>query len=384
MDDLFAYMVLRQVRGVGTSVWSRLGGVPGCLSATLAGDLRYLQDKHEEPLREFLRDRVSVLEAGKRATQQLGWLCKHRVRVLHRDSEEYPRSLADIPDPPAWLFVWGCPEVLRVPAIAIVGSRNASGFGRDLAFVLGRELASLGMVVVSGLARGIDTAAHRGALEAQGQTLAVFGCGLDRTYPADNAVLSASIRKQGACVSEYPPGAPPRAYHFPERNRIIAGLCLGVVVVEATLKSGSLITARLACEYNREVFAIPGSVSAERSRGCHFLIKQGAKLAEGLLDIVEEIPQIAELSAMEQRQRHVVDDSGKGPVPRGGGRETEDQDVRTVQLLALLADGTMAVEDLGRKLHMEVPELLQLLTELELEDQVIRSGAGYRLRATVG
>lgn len=178
-------------------------------------------------------------------------------------------------------------------AIAIVGTRHATAGGRAFTEELSRNLASLGFTIVSGLARGIDAAAHRGALNASGRTLAVLGCGVDRTYPPEHRLLREQIEASGAVLSEFPVGTPPRGYHFPRRNRVISGLSLGVVVTEAAKQSGSLITARLASEQNREVFAVPGHVKHEMARGPHSLIKQGAKLVEDSEDILEElVPQL--------------------------------------------------------------------------------------------
>ena len=225
-------------------------------------------------------------------------------RILHMTKEgnwsiisildpAYPRRLTMIPNPPPLLYVTGCLKKIDDQALAIVGSRRATLAGRALTQNLSRDLAALGFTIVSGMARGIDTAAHRGALQSSGRTLAVLGCGIDRTYPPEQVPLRKDIEANGAVLSEFPPGTPPHARHFPQRNRIISGLCLGVVVTEAALQSGSLITAKLAVEQNRDVFAVPGPVTKENHRGPHNLIKQGAKLIENSQDILEElIPQL--------------------------------------------------------------------------------------------
>jgi DNA processing protein len=199
--------------------------------------------------------------------------------------------LRQIPDPPAILFVKGGSEVLAMPQIAMVGSRSPTPAGQRIAREFARELAATGLVITSGLAIGIDAASHEGALEGRGLTIAVAGTGLDRVYPRHHATLADRILEAGgALVSEYPPGIGPLATNFPRRNRIISGLALGAVVVEATLRSGSLITARMALEQNRDVFAVPGSIHSPLSRGCHRLIQEGAKLVQEPSDILEEYP----------------------------------------------------------------------------------------------
>jgi len=207
-------------------------------------------------------------------------------RLLARDDPGYPPQLAAIPDPPAVLYLRGDAAALAAPAVAIVGSRRPTPAGRATAFEFARQLAGRGLVVTSGLATGIDAAAHRGALAAGGLTVAVCGTGLDRTYPPGHAALAAEIAVHGALVSEFPPGALPLPHHFPRRNRIISGLSLGVLVVEARFRSGSLITARLAAEQGREVFALPGSIHNPLARGCHRLIRDGARLVETVEEVV--------------------------------------------------------------------------------------------------
>jgi len=225
----------------------------------------------------------------------LGWFSQPDRHLLTWFDDDYPRLLREIPDPPAALFVMGKRELLSQPQLAVVGSRNASAAGRENAQAFARELAQAGLVITRGLALGIDGAAHRGALDAGAATLAVTGNGLDRVYPARHRDLAHTIASQGALVSEFPPGTPPRPENFPIRNRIVSGLALGVLVVEAAERSGALITARLASEQGREVFAIPGSIHSPLSRGCHRLIRQGAKLVETARDILEELGPLARL-----------------------------------------------------------------------------------------
>jgi DNA processing protein len=223
-----------------------------------------------------------------RAAAALADAAMRGLRPVVRGDDEYPACLAAIPGAPLVLWTRGVLGPTEL-AVAVVGSRTATPHALDVGFQLGEGLARAGLVVVSGLARGVDSAAHRGALHARGRTIAVLGCGADIVYPAEHVQLAASISQSGALVSELPPGAPPLAWHFPRRNRIISGLSLGVVVVEAATDSGSLITAKCALEQNRAVMAVPGGVLSGRNRGAHALIKDGARVVEGVNDILEEL-----------------------------------------------------------------------------------------------
>ncbi|MCP4715769.1 MAG: DNA-protecting protein DprA, partial [Deltaproteobacteria bacterium] len=211
------------------------------------------------------------------------------ISIVTVASSEYPELLRQVYDPPPFLYVKGKLHHDDRNAVAIVGSRNASEYGLRVAESLSRDLVRCGLTVVSGLARGIDARAHAAALSGGGRTIAVLGCGVDVVYPPELKRLYAAIAEQGALVSEYAPGTRPLSYHFPARNRIISGMCRGVAVVEASPKSGSLITARLAAEQGREVFAVPGNVYSYKTRGTHMLLKSGAKLVDDVRDIVEEL-----------------------------------------------------------------------------------------------
>jgi DNA processing protein len=218
--------------------------------------------------------------------RDLAWLEGPNRRLLTADDPRYPRQLAAVPGMPPALFIEGDPAVLSLPQVAIVGSRAATAAGREAAFDFAARLAAAGFAITSGLAAGIDGQAHRGALAAQGATIAVCGTGLDRVYPAEHRELAAGISASGALVSEFPTGTPPRADNFPRRNRLMSGLALGVLVVEAASRSGSLITARHAGEQGREVMAIPGSIHNPLARGCHRLIRDGAALVETIDDVL--------------------------------------------------------------------------------------------------
>lgn len=286
---------------------------------------------------------------------------KDRETEIPRGASGYPPSLEYIHDPPPVLWLRGARTEFagRSLAIAIVGARDASAYGIGVASRLASELASRGVTIVSGLALGIDAAAHRGALAAGGDTVAVLGCGTDVVYPRRNAALRSEILARSCLVSELPPGTPPAAFHFPRRNRIISGLSLGVVVVEAGERSGSLGTARHALEQGRDVFAVPGAVGAPRSRGPHALLKAGAKLVESADDVLEEYPEIARrLSAPSL------------PSP---------ESVSTI--VAVLRERPDSADGLALRLRRQVPEILRELLDLELRGEVLR-GPGGRFFAT--
>jgi len=280
-------LALLRISGVGSLTLNRLltrfGSAQSIFSASRA-ELSEIPRLTKKSLEQIL-----VGPNLEQIQPDLEWLATPSHTLLQRGGSDYPPLLLEIPDPPPLLFVAGDLPLLTAPQIAIVGSRSATPAGIAIARELAGELATIGITVTSGLASGIDSAAHRGALQADGRTIAVIGTGPDRVYPTSNRELSRQITARGTLISEYPVGTPPLRENFPRRNRIISGLSLGVVVVEASLRSGSLITAGFALEQNREVFAVPGSIRSSTAKGCHKLIKQGAKLTESATDIVEEI-----------------------------------------------------------------------------------------------
>ncbi len=276
---------------------------------------------------------------------------------LDAASDDYPALLRQLRDSPDPLFVAGDPTCLHLPAIAIVGSRNPSRGGAENAYQFSRHLARAGFCIVSGLAQGIDTAAHRGALDGGGPTVAVLGHGLDQIYPRANRALAETIAASGAVISEYPAGTPPLRGHFPERNRLISGLCIGTLVVEAAKRSGSLITARLAGDQGREVFAIPGSIHNPMARGCHQLIRQGARLVESVDDILNELASLL---------GHVMQNSGAGTDPP----ETPERDGDYLKLLDALAYDPQNPDELAQKSGLTIEQVSSMLLILELEGDV--------------
>jgi DNA processing protein len=275
------------------------------------------------------------------------------VRYLEADHAEYPAALRALAPAPA-LWVRGTLRAEDQLAVAIVGARRASPYGIEVAERLANDLAARSVTIVSGLARGIDTAAHRGALAAGGRTIAVLGSGVDVLYPPENAALAREIAARGALVSQFPPGAPPLAYHFPTRNRTLAALALGVVVVEAAERSGSLITAGFAGDLGREVFAVPGKITSPTSAGAHRLLKDGATLVERWSDVVQELPEPW------RRRVHAAAVSSMGPAgPPAGGDET--------RILALLSeDEAQHIERLIARAGTSAASVGAILTALEL------------------
>lgn len=291
------------------------------------------------------------------------------IRPIPVDDEGYPPLLRTIVDPPPILWCLGAAGVLTRPAVAIVGSRAASSYALEVAGRLGAELAGRGVTVVSGLARGADGAAHRGTLDGGGSTIAVLGSGVDRIYPPEHDALAASICKDGALVSEYGPGVPPLPDHFPLRNRLISGISLGVVIVEANEKSGSLITARYALEQGRDVMAVPGSVLGGRNRGSHALLKDGAKVVETADDILEEL-------------------GWPAPAEATGRIDGPDKKVcnslQTDDLLRKLTPGeSYDLDELSATVGLTGSKLLPRLTEWEMQGQLVRL-AGGRYMLAVG
>lgn len=286
------------------------------------------------------------------------WLEQDGHHLLTLGDPGYPERLLQIEDPPLLLYCVGQPLARAGAALAVVGSRNPTAQGLQNARQFSRALAEAGVTIVSGLALGIDGAAHEGALEgaagAAPATIAVIGTGADRVYPSRHLQLAHRIAERGTLVSEYPLGTPPLQENFPRRNRIIAGLSLGTLVVEAALRSGSLITARLAAEQGRDVFAIPGSIHAPQSRGCHALLRQGAKLVESAQDVLEDLQLVA-------------------PAPRGDAEEVPEGDDA---LLAALGYDPVGLDALIARTGIPAPQLQAQLLELELAGHVARLPGG--------
>lgn len=302
------------------------------------------------------------------------WLGESRHRLITWSDEDYPALLRRAPNPPAALFVDGQVEVLWSAQIAVVGSRNPTAAGIDHAADFADSFCRSGFTVTSGLAEGIDAAAHRAVLKAGGTTIAVVATGLDLVYPARHAALAEAIAEQGAVVSEYPPGSDARREYFPQRNRIIAGLSLGTLVVEAAQRSGALITARLASEAGREIFALPGSIHNPMAKGCHRLIREGAALVETSAEVIDALGPVAAELAAHLRQRldpalAAADSPGVSPG-----------DPQRARVWRALGHDPVDLDTLARRTGLTVDALSAMLLPMELEGEVVAELGRYARR----
>lgn len=283
--ELASWLALNQISGLGNEGLRRLlqaFGTPAHIFATPAHALRQV-------VKPAVADAIAQGVDEEALAPIATWLEDPNNFVVTLADPDYPQALLNISDPPLLLYVKGQRALLNRPTLAVVGSRNASAQGLKNAEAFAQAASTAGLCIASGMAHGIDAAAHRGGLRGTSSSIGVIGTGLDKVYPAANRELAHQLALEGALISEFPLGTPPLAANFPRRNRIISGLSLGCLVVEASLQSGSLITARMALEQGREVFAIPGSIHSPQAKGCHYLIKQGAKLVECAQDILEEL-----------------------------------------------------------------------------------------------
>ena len=359
--ELRDWLIVLRTPGLGPGgLRERLAAAGGRIGEVLAQLRRHgsaLDPEAQTWLKQPDEDRLAA---------DLAWLAKPGHRLLRCTEADFPPQLENIPQPPAVLFVSGDAGLLLRPQVAIVGARSASVAGRNTAGAFAKQLAQAGFVITSGLADGIDGAAHEAALDAGLPTVAVIGTGPDLVYPRKHRGLSARVEAQGALVSEFPPGMAARADHFPRRNRLIAGLSLGTLVVEAGLQSGSLITARLAAEQGREVFAVPGSIHNPLARGCHRLIRDGARLVESPSEIVETLVPAAQALGAELALRLERSPAASGEdnrVASGGWRD----DPQYRRLLGALGHDPAALDQLAERTGQSAAELSSMLLMLELE-----------------
>ncbi len=351
-DRLLPWLQLSLTRGLAGSDWRKLLGA--------FGSPQRIVSQPEQALRQVIAPalaaeiaRASNVDAVDAA---LRWMHEPQRTILTLDDPRYPALLRETHDPPPVLYARGQLELLDRTALAIVGSRNATAQGIRNAEAFARTIADAGVCIVSGLALGIDAAAHRGALAGSGSTIAVLGNGIDEVYPRRNEELLETVFTHGLVLSEFALGTPPLAAHFPRRNRIISGLTRGCLVVEAAVPSGSLITARSAVDMGRDVFAIPGSIHSPLSRGCHYLIKQGAKLVETASDVLEELG----IHAPSQQ--------------RPASREKLSPEARAV--MQALGHDPCDVDSLSVRTSIPLPQLLAVLGELEIDAHVSRNPDG--------
>ena len=366
------------------TAWLVLARAPGVHAGTLAPLLAHFTSAHAlataspAALRAASANAslINYLQRAVEPRTDLHWLGHEHHHLVPWGSALYPSLLAELRDAPAVLYVRGDPSMLSLPQLAIVGSRNPTPAGRENARNFAAHLGQCGLTITSGLALGIDSASHEGALLTPGRTIAVCGTGLDIRYPRANTALAEAIAEGGALVSEFPLGSGALKSHFPRRNRIISGLSLGTLVVEAAIRSGSLITARLAADAGREVFAIPGSIHNPMARGCHRLIRQGAKLVETAADIFEELrPLATSLEALLPQPSFTA----KAFEPAGNSASPLDKEYEI--LLDALGFEPAGVDLLVERTGLRVDEVASMLLILELENRVESYPGGLYVRA---
>ncbi len=354
MENILPWFALKSVPGIGSHLFKRL------IDKFKSPHLVFEASSNDLLKVDGITDRlVSAIKRHKipeHVKKDFDSVIENGCRIVTMLDPDYPPLLLEIPDPPPFLYVLGQLDS-SIMNIAIVGSRNATPYGLSTTKRLCNDLALRGITVVSGMARGIDTAAHEGALLGKGKTIAVLGSGFERVYPAENLNLFHKIAENGAVVSEFPLKTEPEAHNFPIRNRIISGISLGTVVVEATKKSGSLITARLAAEQNREVFAVPGSINSFKSIGAHTLIKQGAKLVEHAQDIIEELSPLIQAYAATNDKNKKMD-----KLPSLSSEES--------LVLKELGPYPVHIDEIVRNISMESGKVSGILLRLELKEIV--------------
>jgi DNA processing protein len=364
----------------GLASWLQLTLTPGIGAAAIRGLLRQFGlpqnviDRKPSELAAYVTpgELESMASAPVRdaVARALAWAATPGHFIVTLADGAYPRALLEIPDPPSLLYAAGCIELLQRPALAIVGSRNATAQGESNAESFAKAFSDAGLTIVSGLAMGIDAAAHCGGLAGPGSTIAVLGTGIDIIYPRRNAQLAAQIAERGLLVSEFPLGTAPAAYNFPKRNRLISGLARGCLVVEAASASGSLITARTAADQGREVFAIPGSIHSPLSRGCHALIKSGAKLVESAEDVLDELSGFHRSGYASTTARAMPGDGEQ--LPAAGG------------LLAHMGHDPVDIDALCTRAGMTAKQVSSELLRLELDGRVAALPGGLYQRLEKG
>ena len=362
--DLNLWLWLNHIPGLGNAAFCQLLAKFGSPEGIFSAKLNQLREIVNDEIAQKISKGVNVDAIA----PTLKWLEKDNVHLITLADSTYPQKLLEVSNPPALLFAIGHLHWLNHPTIAMVGSRSPTPQGEKNAEDFAKSLCEQGLCVVSGMALGIDGAAHRGALKANGATIAVVGTGLDIVYPARHRDLAHKIAERGLILSEFPLGTPSKAQNFPRRNRLISGLSLGCLVVEANIESGSLITARLAAEQGREIFAIPGSIHSPVTKGCHQLIKQGAKLVESVQDILEEInwPNIA--------------NSLPSISPSGLLGDLAPNSLQVNTALDLMGFDAMSFEQLRTSTRLTTEALSAMLMLLELENKIKSLAGGHYQR----
>jgi DNA processing protein len=355
--DLASWAALTQIPGLGNEGLRRLLHTFGSPEQVFAAPVHQLR-QHVRPV---VADNIAQGINEDLLAPLAEWLSLEDNSIVVLTDNDYPQALLNIPDPPLLLYAKGNRSLLNKPSMAIVGSRHATPQGISNAESFAAAISEAGLCIVSGMAHGVDAAAHRGGLNGLGSSIAVVGTGLDRIYPAANRDLAHALVEKGLLLSEFPLATPPLAANFPRRNRIISGLSLGCLVVEASLQSGSLITARMALEQGREVFAIPGSIHAPQAKGCHHLIKQGAKLVESAQDILDELKHFAAVESAQEA-------ASRTPAPEH-------------PLLVHIGFDPVDMDSLSMRSGLTIESLSAILLQLELEGHiaVLPSGLYQRI-----
>lgn len=360
-NSLRDWIALSFVIGVGSRTAAMLIDRFGSPAAVFESSAHTLESAG---LRRETIDSINSRDSRERATREIEELARLGGQALILTDERYPALLRETYDPPIVIYCHGeVASAFSQPAIAIVGSRRCSTYGRNVAEKLSRELAERGITIVSGLARGIDSAAHRGALDGRGLTVGVMGTGLDAVYPKENRKLAARIAEQGALVTEFPLATPPASQNFPFRNRVISGLVLGVMVVEGAERSGSLITARLAYEQGRDVFAVPGNITSAKSFGPNYLIKDGAKLVQTWRDVIEELP-------VDMKTAILSAERGEQTAKQANVDQVDLSDSERKVLKMLNTDEAVHIDLLIAKAGLGSGELMGALLRLEMHDRI--------------
>jgi DNA processing protein len=363
--DLSDWIALNMIRGIGPRTANQLIDRFGSPAQVFAASRLALETAGLKP--ETIQE-LHDSEVLDKAGAEIERLEKLNAHVITREDEEYPQLLREIYDPPIALYLRGdLKKACEQPCLAVVGSRRCSTYGINAAQSIARDLVAQGLTIVSGMARGIDAAAHRGALDAQGLTVAIVGTGLETTYPKEHRRLEEEIAASGAVVSEFPLGTPPLPQNFPYRNRVLSGLCFGVLVVEAAEHSGSLITARLAYEQGREVFAVPGNITSQTSFGTNYLIKDGAKLVQHWRDVVEELPREIKEKIFGVT-RPAPDQPQSNVQPIFDVVELSDSERQVLGLLA--PDSPSHIDQLLISSGMNSSDLMNALLGLEMKDRI--------------
>ena len=360
-NSLRDWIALSFVIGVGSRTAALLIDRFGSPTAVFESSSHSLESAD---LRRETIDAIKSCDPREKAAREIEELARLGGEALTLANESYPKLLRETYDPPIVIYCLGdVGSAFSQPAIAIVGSRRCSTYGRNVAEKLSRELAERGVTIVSGLARGIDSAAHRGALDGRGLTVGVMGTGLDAVYPKENRKLAARIAEQGVLVTEFPLATPPVSQNFPFRNRVISGLTLGVMVVEGAERSGSLITARLAYEQGRDVFAVPGNITSAKSFGPNYLIKDGAKLVQTWRDVIEELP-------AEMKAAILSAERGEQITKQASADQVDLADSERKVLKMLNTDDPVHIDQLISKAGLTSGELMDALLKLEMLDRI--------------